>query len=98
MEKPIVVADSGLLSKENIESLEQENYQYILGARIKNEATVIKKRILETKFIDGQIKSIKKNDASRIIINYSDKRARKDAHSRERGLKRLEKKIKSGGF
>lgn len=51
---------------------------------------------METKFIDGQIKSIKKNDASRIITSYSDKRARKDAHNRERGLKRLEKKIKSG--
>lgn len=96
LDKPIVVADSGLLSKENIESLERDNYQYILGARIKNEATTIKKRILETKFIDGQIKSIKKNGASRIIISYSDKRARKDAHNRERGLKRLEKKIKSG--
>jgi len=96
LDKPIIVADSGLLSKENIKSLEHENYQYILGARIKNEATAIKKRILETKFIDGQIKSIKKNDASRIITSYSDKRARKDAHNRERGLKRLEKKIKSG--
>jgi len=96
LEKPIVVADSGLLSKDNIEALEKENYQYILGARIKNETTAIKEKILESKLKDGQIKSIKKNDVSRIIIGYSDKRAKKDAHNRERGLKRLEKRIKSG--
>jgi len=96
LEKPIVVADSGLLSKDNIEALEKENYQYILGARIKNETTAIKEKILETKLKDGQIKSIKKNNVSRIIIGYSDKRARKDSHNRERGLKRLEKRIKSG--
>ena len=96
LEKPIVVADSGLLSRDNIESLEQENYQYILGARIKNETTAIKEKILEAKYKNGQIKSIKKNDVSRIIISYSDKRARKDVHNRERGLKRLEKRIKSG--
>lgn len=30
LDKPIIVADSGLLSKENIKSLEHENYQYIL--------------------------------------------------------------------
>ena len=96
LEKPIVVADSGLLSKDNIEALEKENYQYILGARVKNETTAIKEKILESKLKDGQIKSIKKNDVSRIIIGYSDKRARKDSHNRERGLKRLEKKIKSG--
>jgi hypothetical protein len=37
LEKPIVVADSGLLSKENIKALEQNNYDYIIGARLKNE-------------------------------------------------------------
>ncbi len=96
LEKPIVVADSGLLSKDNIEALEQKNYQYILGARIKNETTTIKEKILGAKYKDGQIKSIKKNGVSRIIISYSDKRARKDAHNRKRGLNRLEKRIKSG--
>jgi hypothetical protein len=34
----VVVADSGLMNRENIELLEQKNYKYILGARIKNES------------------------------------------------------------
>ncbi len=96
LQKPIVVADSGLLSNKNIEALEEKSYQYIIGARIKNESKSIKKRILKTTLIDGQLKSIKKSDNTRLIIGYSDKRARKDARNRERGLRRLEQRIKSG--
>jgi transposase len=45
-EKPIVVADAGLLSKENIEKLITQKYEFILGARIKNEANEVKEKIL----------------------------------------------------
>lgn len=96
LQKPVVVADSGLLSRDNIEALELGGYQYIIGARIKNESKLVKEKILEIKLKDGQIKRIKKSESSRIIISYSDKRARKDAYNREQGLKRLEKKISSG--
>jgi transposase len=96
LEKPIVVADSGLLSKDNIKALEENGYQYILGARIKNETKEIKNEILKRKLENGKFRSIKKDEKTRIIISYSKKRAKKDAHNRERGLKRLEKKINSG--
>jgi len=96
LQKPIVVADSGLLSKDNIEVLEQKDYQYIIGARIKNESKPIKEKILGAKLKNGQIKSIKKDESTRIIISCSNKRAKKDAHNRDRGLKRLEKKLGSG--
>lgn len=96
LQKPVVVADSGLLSKDNIEALQVQGYEYILGARIKNESKQIKNKILDSKLKDGQIATIKKDKNTRIIISYSDKRAKKDAHNRERGLKRLEKRIESG--
>jgi len=96
IEKPIIVADSGLLSKSNIKSLEEKFYKYIIGARIKNETSSIKDKIVETSFEEGQIKEIKKSETVRIIISYSSKRASKDKHSREQGLKRLEKRINSG--
>jgi transposase len=44
--KPIVVADSGLLSEKNRKSLEENGYKYILGARIKNEKEIVKQQIL----------------------------------------------------
>lgn len=96
LEKPVVVADSGLLSNENIEALKQNGYQYIIGARIKNESQKIKNKITKLKLTDGKSRKITKDYGDVLIISYSDKRARKDMHTRERGLKRLEKRLKSG--
>jgi transposase len=61
LSKPIVVADAGLLSNENIQLLEKNNYQYILGARLKNESNTIKKQILKKTLTDGASIAIKKN-------------------------------------
>ena len=94
--KPIVVADAGLLSTENIKQLKENGYQYILGARIKNESVKVKDQIIEAQLKDGEHKIIVKSPGQRLIISHSDKRAKKDAHNRKRGLTRLEKRIKSG--
>lgn len=96
LSKPIVVADAGLLSVDNIKALEEKGYEYILGARPKNETKEIKKQILQAILEDGQTMMIKKGPKKRLIIAYSTKRAVKDEHNRKRGLQRLEKKIQSG--
>ncbi len=96
LDKPVVVADSGLLSKANIAALEEKGYEYILGARIKNEAEKIKTKILSREYSDGDTISIEKPEGKRFVINYSAKRATKDAYNRKRGLNRLEKRVKSG--
>jgi len=94
LNKPVVIADAGLLSKENTEALQSNGYEYILGARIKNETSSIKSKILSTSFVDGMTINIVKNKITRLIVNYSDSRAVKDAYNRKRGLTRLEKQIK----
>lgn len=96
LNKPIIVADAGLLSSENIKSLEADNYKYILGARIKNESAKIKLQIIKTKFVDGKTISLHKTEDIRLIVNYSNARAQKDAYNRKRGLNRLEKQVNSG--
>jgi transposase len=96
LNKPVVVADAGLLSNTNIKALEVNNYEYILGARLKNETERIKSEILKNQFRDGLTISLKKSENTRLIVNYSDARAKKDAHNRKRGLTRLEKQVKSG--
>ncbi len=98
LDKPIVVADSGLLSNDNIQALEEQEYKYILGARIKNESEQIKKKIFEKGFENRQLRSIKKQDNIRLVLSYSDKRAAKDAYNRKRGLQRLEKRIRTGNL
>lgn len=92
--KLVIVADSGLLSNENIEKLKLKGYEFILGARIKNEKSDIKDKILSLNLADGENGLIKKDDLS-LIINYSSRRAKKDKFNRQRGIKRLEKQIKS---
>lgn len=97
LEKPIVVADAGLLSNDNIKALEDKNYEYIIGARIKNEQEKIKQQILEKKLKDGETLKIAKGN-NRLIVAYANNRATKDEHNRKRGLQRLEKQIKKGKF
>lgn len=96
LKKPIIVADAGLLSSDNITALEETGYEYILGGRIKSESARVKKQILENKLGDGQCFTITKSNTTKLIVSYSDKRAAKDGHNRKRGLQRLEKQIKTG--
>ena len=96
LNKPIIVADAGLLSKENINALEDKKYEYIIGARLKSEPEKMKREILSKKLSDGQLMRIKKNSKTRVVVAYAANRAVKDEHNRKRGLQRLEKQIRSG--
>ncbi len=96
LKKPIVIADSGLLSKSNIEQLAENGYGFIIGARIKNETNTIKSKILALELADGQLSKIDKENGLILHISYSDKRAKKDRYNRERGLAKLEKRLSSG--
>ena len=95
-EKPIVVADAGLLSKDNISALQANGYGYILGARIKNESQGIKEKIITSEWKDGHTVKLKIDKQQYLIVSYSETRAAKDLHNRERGLTRLEKSLKRG--
>ncbi|HEX9827017.1 MAG TPA: IS1634 family transposase [Flavobacteriaceae bacterium] len=95
LEKLVVVADSGLLSKANIDELTANKHEFILGARIKNEKQEIKDRVLSLSLKNGESETIEK-DSLKLLITYCDDRAKKDRHNREKGLKRLEKSLKTG--
>ena len=95
-DKPIVVADAGLLSKANIEELTKDGYQYIIGARPKSESDKVKEQILSLDMKYGDIVEIEKDGGVRIVLSCTERRAKKDAHNRQRGLARLQKKMASG--
>jgi transposase len=96
--KPIVVADAGLLSNDNIEKLKANGYTFIIGARVKNESETTKNEILEqaSSLKDGTGIKIEKLGGAKLIVTYSLKRARKDKYNREKGLKKLRQQIRSG--
>lgn len=91
----VIVADSGLMNKANIELLEEAGYKYIIGARIKSEGKRIKEWILSLEKSEGDFYETKKQKG-RLIVGYSSRRAKMDAYNREKGLRRLEKSFKSG--
>lgn len=92
----VVVADSGLINAKNILLLEQAGYKYIIGSRIKNESDTVKRWILSHKKVDKEFWEYRKQAGQRLILSYTDKRARKDAYNRKKGIIRLEKSYKSG--
>lgn len=96
LNKLVVIADSGLLSTANVKDLIEKDYEFILGARIKNESASIKKKILSLDLSDKTSAIIRKPDGLRLVVGYTEKRASKDRYNRERGLVKLEQKIKSG--
>jgi transposase len=93
--KPIVIADAALLSNKNIKALKSEGYEFILGGRIKNESEQLKQKILSLQVSENYPKEIK-SEHGRLIVSYSEKRQKKDRADRLKGLKRLEKRLKSG--
>ena len=97
-DKPIVVADAAMLSQDNLSALEKDKYPFIVAARIRNETEAVQEDILRRcrGLSDGQSVVIERGNAHRLIVSYSDKRAGKDRHNRERGVQRLEKQISSG--
>lgn len=91
MQRLIVIADSGLMSNKNIQSLQENHFDFIIGARIKNESVLIQQQILDLSLDNDQSAEIKKDVSLRIIVHYSDSRAHKDAYNRTKGLERLKK-------
>jgi len=92
----VVIADAGLLSNENINELQNRQYEYILGARIKNESQQLKNKILSIEFENGQSTELIKDENTKIIVSYSEARAKKDAANRKKGLEKLERSIANG--
>ena len=96
LQQIVIIADAGLLSKENIESLCALHYKFILGARIKNESKSLQQQLLSHTWSNGQTHNINKESGVRLIVSYSEARAYNDNKNRERGLRRLEKSVQRG--
>lgn len=92
----VVIADAGLMSTKNVELLRKGGYKYIIGARIKKESSVLREAIISTEHKNGTFKDILCSDGDRMIVGYSDERAKKNAYDREQGIERLRKRYAKG--
>ena len=99
--RSIIVADSGLLNKENLHYLEKEGIEFIVGARLKSLKKTYQEQILDSKPMlkkqpDGdvlRILEIPYSDSIRLIVSHSEKRAEKDRKDREKAIERLKKRL-----
>ncbi len=96
--QPVVVADAAMLSKDNLDALDEAKYPFIVAARLRNETQAVQAEILHrcAGLTNGQSVVIDQPAGRRLIVSYSDNRAKKDAHNRDRGLARLRKRVRSG--
>ena len=96
LQELVIVADAGLMSNQNIKELCEKKYEFIVGARIKNESEILKSQILSLELSDGESAILQKQEGQKMIIGYSAQRAKKDSHNRKRGLEKLEKSLLTG--
>ena len=112
LEDVVVVTDSGLMTKKNVLLLQTGKYKYILGARIRNEAKEIREWVLSQEKVENTYPEYEKTHTiaaptsedpkgtdkirERLIITYSEDRARNDAENRKRGIERLRRAFGSG--
>lgn len=81
----VLVADFGLINKKNVDFLKAQGYKYIIGARIKNTNKIQTDWILSQQKIEGSLVETNVGQG-RLIVGYLEKRAKKDAYNRTRGL------------
>jgi transposase len=103
VDKVIMVGDRGMVSKDNIRHLEEKNYKYILGYRMRTipqedrYKIFSEKEFRKLKNVELQFKEATYN-GKRLIVCYSEERAEKDRLHRENILEKIKDKIKSGNL
>jgi transposase len=98
----VIVADRAMMSEANLSALENANIKYVIAAKLKNSPKDIKEKILSNKgqWIELLGERHCKQEFTlpsnrRLIVTYSEKRAKKDRGDRERLLEKMKKKIGS---
>jgi transposase len=101
-----VVGDRGILSQDNLRAAASHKMHFILGERLRG----LPKKCHDVILDRSQYKPINGSDSSflirdiphptrgekvRLILGYSDERAKKDKSDRERLIKKLEKRLKN---
>jgi len=67
------------LTHKHIEALQGAEYEYIIGARLKNESEAIKGQVIQREYLDGTVHIMHQNDSQRLIVQYKElKRVLKD--------------------
>ncbi len=92
---PVIVADAAMLSQDNMNRLDAEGYQYIVGARLANTTLSFINQIdAQLARTDGaNIRLTYPKRPYEVVCSYSEKRAKKDRREFEKQLERARELI-----
>lgn len=94
--KPIIVADAAMLSRDNMQYLETEGYQYIVGARLANTPQSFIEIISLTlsKTDNSMVRLNYPNRSFDVVCAYSSQREKKDRRQFEKQILKANELIK----
>jgi len=101
IDRVVYVADSGMFNNKNLEeleTLEEHEFNYIVGARIKNLSKDVKEEIIKlddyvSLNADIKVKNIILDNGRKLVVTHSLKREKKDKADRLKGIKKLREKL-----
>lgn len=97
-----IVADRAMMSEANLKTLEEAGIKYVIAAKLKKLPQEVRSKLLAK---GGSVISFEDDEYRlqehmmgnrRLVVTYSEKRARKDRSDRERILEKVHKKIGTG--
>lgn len=94
----VFVADAGMLREENLKLLADNNFEYIVGARLRNMSAAQKEEILKVSNYSlcaggARVARLALSDNNWLVVSHTEKRAAKDRHNREAAIERLKNKL-----
>ena len=101
LRRAVVVADRGMLSRANLQTLREADIDYIVGERLRSRPKPVADAVLDpSRYAPTRLGPVAEfgavaelDDAGdRLVAHFSPKRARKDAHERERHVEKLRRK------
>jgi len=85
----IVVADSAMLSEDNLDGLGKQGLKFIVGARLGNLSPALFQQIVNSvEKTDGTTARFRLGNSRTLIVSYSRQRADKDKSDREKQVKK----------
>ena len=97
----VVVADRGVVSRENLENLQAEGIPYIVGERLRRKLAreALARGGRYRKAAEGlQVKEIRREGSERVLVCFSAEQAERDRQERERIVERLQEKLQDAGW
>ena len=89
-----IIADAGMFSADNLDSLAAKGCRFVVGVRLRNLPKALTARVLDTaryrSVPDSDLKvGVFRHKGRRLVVSWSAKRARKDARDRQREISKL---------